>query len=288
MYRDKTRFIVFFGQALLVSSVFFATVEISYAQGGGGQTQNVNVVNTTSNPVPTTLQGTATVNVNNTPTVNLSPTANIVQSQQSGAWNVGIAGTPTFNLAAGTSVGLSTSANGVKAEQSGAWNVGINGTPTVNLAPGTTVGINGTPNVALATGSSVLINNSLANPIPVQNVGGSSIQTTLLLNSGLVTIPNAPGLTDLGDFDASVYSKIRVVTKSNCGSANGLTFRLIVLENGQPAQTIDEFYPCNSYPGLSSTGSKIIDMPGRALRLSVFQESMFSTQQSVQVIVYGR
>jgi len=62
--------------------------------------QNVNVVNTTADPVPTVAQGTTavsgSVNVSNTP-------------------NVNVANTPTVGLTAGTSVGIS-------------------GVPTVNIA----------------------------------------------------------------------------------------------------------------------------------------------------------
>ena len=53
----------------------------------------VTVINTSANPVPTTLVGTSsisgTVVISNVPTVN---------AQQSGAWNVGILGTPSVSL----------------------------------------------------------------------------------------------------------------------------------------------------------------------------------------------
>jgi hypothetical protein len=262
MYTERTSLIV---RGMLVTLFLFSINSSSHGQGGGQSPQNVTVVNGTSNPVPTTLQGTPNVNVSNTPTVNLSSSANTVQSQQSGTWNVGVIGTPI--------VGLSTSANTVQAQQAGSWSVGIVGTPTF----------------ALSSGTSVLVNNSAANPIPVVSVGGTPIQTTLLLNSGPVTIPNAPGLTDLGDFNASAFSKIRIVTRSTCTGLNGfIGVRLVVLEGGQPAQAIEEISPCADFPRFSSAVSKIIDMPGTTLRISVFQSDTFSTQQTVQVIVYGR
>jgi len=138
-------------------------------------TAPVTVLNTTSNPVPTSPQGTTTisgnVNVSNTPTVNaqqnglwsvgilgtptfgLSPSANAVQAQQNGPWSVGISGTPTF--------GISQSANTIQAQQNGSWNVGITGTPNVNIA--------GTPTVALAAGSTVQLGTQTA-PVLVRDV----------------------------------------------------------------------------------------------------------------------
>lgn len=262
MYKERTSLVI---RSLLVTAFLLTILSSTYGQGGGQGPQNVTVVNSTSNPVPATIQGTANVNVSNTPTVNLSPTANTVQSQQSGTWNVGVIGTPV--------VGLSTSANTVQAQQAGSWNVGIVGTPTIALNPS----------------ASVMVNNSATNPIPVQNVGGSPPQTTLLLNSGAVAIPNAPGLTDLGDFNASAYSKIRVVTKGSCVGLNGfIGVRIVAIEGGQPVQAIDEISPCADFPRFSSAVSKIIEMPGTTLRISVFQDATFSSQQTVQVIVYGR
>ena len=255
MYKLKSLSVTIIGLWLFTTSILLMSAQPAYGQGS---TQNVRVVNTSSQPVPTTVQGTTTVtgdiNITNTPTVGITPSANTVQAQQSGTWNVG-----------------------------------INGTPTVNLAAGTSVGITGTPNVSLVPGTSVQINNTTTNPIPVQNVGGPSSTTTLLLNSGAVTIPNAPGLTDIGDFNASAYSKIRVVTKSNCGHTGGfLGVRVVVIEAGQPIAAIEEISPCADFPRFSTSISEIIEMPGTTLRISVFQESTFSTQQIVQVVVYGR
>jgi hypothetical protein len=152
MHLEKTPLIV---RSLLVILFLFAIHGIGHGQGGGQSPQNVTVVNSTSNTVPTTMQGTGNVNVSNTPTVNLSPSANTVQSQQSGTWNVGVVGTPV--------VGLSTSANTVQAQQAGPWSVGILGTPTFGLTPG----------------ASVMVNNSASNPIPVVNLGVPPAQTTL-------------------------------------------------------------------------------------------------------------
>jgi hypothetical protein len=253
MYTLKSSTLTFIG-VLLSASILLMAPQPAYAQGG---TQNVRVVNTSSQAVPTTVQGTTTVtgnvNIDNTPTVTLSPSGNHVQAQQNGTWNVGITGIPTMNLASGSAVGIT-----------------------------------GTPNVSLTSGSSVTVANSATNPIPVQNVGGTPLQTTLLLNSGNVTIPNTTASTNLGDFDASTYSRIRVVTKSNCGSANGIAIRVVVLENGQPVQLIEEINPCSNFPAFKSTVSKIIDMPGTTLRITVFQEGALETQQIVQVVVYGR
>jgi hypothetical protein len=107
--------------------------------------QDVNVVNSPSNPVPTTVQGT----------VNLDLTNNFVKAIQSGTWNVGIVGTPSFKLdLTGNTVKLDPGNNTVKAEQSGTWNVGIAGTPTVSIS--------GTPTVT--------VGNTAAAPVLVRNL----------------------------------------------------------------------------------------------------------------------
>ena len=259
MYKLKSFTVTFISLLLFSASILLMSPQPAYGQGG---TQNVRVVNTSSQPVPTTMQGTTTV-----------------------TGNVNITNTPT--------VGLTPSANSVQAQQSGTWNVGINGTPTVNLASGTSVGITGTPNVSLVPGTSVQINNTTTNPIPVQNVGGSSSTTTLLLNSGIVSIPNTAGVTtDLGNFNASAFSKIRVVAKSNCTfltvgnfHPQDLRVSVVVAEGGQPVQTIDDVYPCLDSPVHMS---KILDMPGTTIKITVFQKFQFHEPQTVQVVVYGR
>lgn len=279
----------------------------AYGQGGLPKVNDVRVINTASEPVPTTVQGTATVtgnvSVTNTPTVGLSPAANGVQAQQSGAWSVGISGTPTVNLAAGTSVGIAGTptlnlAAGTSVGITGTptvnlsagTSVGITGTPTMNLATGTSVGIVGTPNVNLVPGTSVQISNTMANPIPVQNVGGASSATTLLFNSGTVPIPNAPGSTSLGDFNASSVARIRVAATSNCGFTNNVSLEdlrvwVFAVESGQQVQVVDELKPCANFP---LGGTKLIDMPGVTIRIVVVQGYTYNVAQSVRVVVYGR
>jgi hypothetical protein len=256
MYKEKTSGVTIIG-LLFGASILLMNSQPAYGQGS---TQNVRVVNTSSQPVPTTVQGTVTgdVNVTNTPTVALSPSGNSVQAQQSGTWNVG-----------------------------------ITGTPTVNLAPGASVAVAGTPNVSLVPGTAIQVSNTTANPIPVQNVGGSSSTTTLLLNSGIVSLSNTAGTTtDLGTFNASAFSKIRVVAKSNCsfltvGNFNpeDVKVSVVVVEGGQAVQTIEELKVCVNHP---VNISKLIDMPGTTIRITVLQQSQFHEPQTVQVVVYGR
>jgi hypothetical protein len=258
MYKLKGFAVTFISLLLFSASILLMSPQPTYGQGG---TQNVRVVNTSSQPVPTTAQGTTTVtgdvNITNTPTVGITPSANTVQAQQSGTWNVG-----------------------------------INGTPTVNLASGTSVGITGTPNVSLVPGTSVQINNTTTNPIPVQNVGGPSSTTTLLLNSGIVSLSNTAGTTtDLGTFNASAFSKIRVIAKSNCSfltvgfNPEDVKVFVIVVEGGQAVQTIEELKVCQDHP---VNFSKLLEMPGTTIRITVFQKSQFHEPQTVQVVVYGR
>lgn len=256
MYKEETSQVTIIG-LLFGALILLMNTQPAYGQGG---TQNVRVVNTTSQPVPTTVQGTVTgdVNVTNTPAVTLSPSGNSVQAQQSGTWNVG-----------------------------------ITGSPTVNLAPGTSVAVAGTANVSLIPGSVVQVSNTTANPIPVLNVGGSSPTTTLLLNSGTVSLSNTAGTTtDLGNFNASAFSKIRVVAKSNCsfltvGNFNpeDLKVFVVVVEGSQAVQTIEELKVCQDQP---VNVSKLLDMPGTTIRITVLQKSQFHEPQTVQVVVYGR
>ena len=125
---------------LAATAIAIPALIVALVTGGSIQAANTSPVLVTNagaaQAVPVQVQGTATiagnVSIANTPSVTLanSPTVN---SQQAGAWNVGISGTPT--------VGLSSSANGVQAQQSGIWNVGITGIPTVALSSGNTTNI---------------------------------------------------------------------------------------------------------------------------------------------------
>jgi hypothetical protein len=85
---------------VLVGALLFTGSPVSNA----ANPQDVRVVNTTSQPVPTAAQGTTTiagnVGISGTPTVNLA----------SGT-SVGINGTPTVNLASGATVGINSAAN---------------------------------------------------------------------------------------------------------------------------------------------------------------------------------
>src|SRR5439155_26086314 len=114
------------------------------------QTQNVKVVNTSSEPVP--VQGTATVN-------------GTVQAAQSGGWNVGINGTPNVNVA-------NTAA--VNAQQSGTWEVGITGTPNINVANMPTVAFDPASNT-------VKVGNDIANPVLVRDIDNPARNAVRLL-----------------------------------------------------------------------------------------------------------
>jgi hypothetical protein len=245
--------------AFLALVIAITAISIKPTGAQSPKVDSVRVVNTASDwvaPVPTQAQGVTNV-------------GGTIQAQQSGAWNVGLTGVPT-----------------VAATQNGAWNVGISGTPTVNLAPGTSVGISGTPSISLASGANVGINNTAANPVLVRNVDSPAPSTTLVFNSGVVSIPNQAGSTTLGAADVSAHSQIRVVVASNCGfnnvSPNSLAVRLFTSEGGQPVGRLDELYPCQ--PPVT----RLIDLPGKVLSVVVFQESALNNQQSVQVVIYGR
>ena len=77
----------------------------------------VSAVSAQTRTTPVTVQNTPSVSIFNVPTVKFDPTGNMVQSQQSGAWTVGI------NPAQNTVNAVAT--------QAGTWNVGITGTPMV-------------------------------------------------------------------------------------------------------------------------------------------------------------
>ncbi len=68
--------------------------------------KEVQVVNTSSNPVPTTVEGSASI-------------SGTVQAEQSGPWNVQSQQSGSWT---------------VEAQQSGGWNVFVDGTPTVQLS----------------------------------------------------------------------------------------------------------------------------------------------------------
>jgi hypothetical protein len=72
--------------AALTLALMLAALVVPTATISAPATQNVNVVNTTANPVPTVAQGTTavsgSVNVSNTPNVNVAntPTVNIART----------------------------------------------------------------------------------------------------------------------------------------------------------------------------------------------------------------
>src|SRR5215831_11311401 len=80
----KSYFLTAVGVAVLVGSFMLSGAYTSSAAPPPG-TQDVRVVNTATNPVPTLAQGTTNI-------------AGTVQAAQSGSWNVGITGTPTFQV----------------------------------------------------------------------------------------------------------------------------------------------------------------------------------------------
>ena len=80
----KSYFLTAVGVVVVVGSFMLSGAHTSSAAPPPA-TQDVRVVNTTTNPVPILAQGTTNV-------------AGTVQAAQSGAWNVGISGTPTFQV----------------------------------------------------------------------------------------------------------------------------------------------------------------------------------------------
>src|SRR5262249_32087797 len=82
----RSYFLAAAGVAIVVGSIVFSSSYPSNAKAP----DDVVVVNTSVNPVPTQAQGTTTV-------------AGTIQAEQSGNWNVGIAGTPTFEIGNNTS-----------------------------------------------------------------------------------------------------------------------------------------------------------------------------------------
>lgn len=97
MYKFKHSLMALIGVVTLIAMTTVLLPHIGYGSSGTGssaptnQTQNVKVVNPSTEPVP--IQGSATV-------------SGTVQAAQSGTWNVGINGTPV--------VGLDASNNTVK------------------------------------------------------------------------------------------------------------------------------------------------------------------------------
>ncbi len=77
----RSYFLAIIGFAILAGSLVLSGSFTSSAKAP----DDVNVVNTPGNPVPTKAQGTTAI-------------AGTVQAQQSGNWNVGITGTPTVSI----------------------------------------------------------------------------------------------------------------------------------------------------------------------------------------------
>jgi hypothetical protein len=96
------------GTCVLIAALVLASDSPVESQPASRPAAPVHVVNTAAEPVP--VVGT----------IEVGGVSGTVQSQQAGAWDVGILGSPT-----------------VSAQQSGPWNVGISGTPTVEVGNST-------------------------------------------------------------------------------------------------------------------------------------------------------
>ena len=89
MKRFKNHFMAALSLVVLAGSLVLAGAGGGTAQAALPPSQDVNVINTAANPVPTQAQGTTNV-------------AGTVQAQQAGAWNVGINGTvPVYDTIQG-------------------------------------------------------------------------------------------------------------------------------------------------------------------------------------------
>ena len=86
MTRLKNQFFAALGLAVLTGLFILAGVGGSNAAPPSPTPQDVKVVNTGANPVPTQAQGTTNI-------------AGVVQAQQASDWTVGITGTPTVQVA---------------------------------------------------------------------------------------------------------------------------------------------------------------------------------------------
>lgn len=91
--------------ATILTAASFGTARVKAAPAPPGGTSNVNVVNTTSNPVPTAAQGTTTVSgtvaISGTPSVSVSGTPSV---SVSGTPSVSISGTPSVSVSGTPSV----------------------------------------------------------------------------------------------------------------------------------------------------------------------------------------
>jgi hypothetical protein len=139
MRRFKEHVFTALGFIILVSVFAFAQSQTSHAGNGNSA---VTVDNTSANPVPVAIQGTAAVAggvaITNSPTV---------QAAQSGAWSVALSGTPNVSISNTPSVSIAN-------------------VPTVSVAGTTNVAISGTPSVAISGTPAVTISGTT----PIQNV----------------------------------------------------------------------------------------------------------------------
>jgi hypothetical protein len=160
------------------------------AGAGTAGTQNVLVVNGTSQAVPVALSGTANVAVTNSPTVNLAAGSSV---SLAGTPSVSIAGTPSVALA--SPVSLAAGQTVAVTQGTAPWSVSL-ADNTVGLAPGSTVSLAGTANVnvgntvsvtgAVTASGTVNVGNPASAPVPTRDATDAA--GTIVFQTGTINV----------------------------------------------------------------------------------------------------
>jgi hypothetical protein len=172
----------------------------------------------------------------------------------------------------------------------------VNIAGTANVTVGNPVSIAGTPNVnvtnpvTLAPGANVNVSSSASNPIFVQQTGGSTNTTTLLLTALNVVV--AGRNTDLGTIDASAYQQIRVSATDAFRDPTQPEHVYLILnfvENGQDIAGLEPLDVVSSPGGIDVPipVSKIYDFPGKTLHVTALCTGPGKCGP-ISVVIYGR
>jgi len=228
----------------------------------------VTVVNTTANPVPTTATVSGTVDIGSMPkvdvrsmpavtgTVNVgnTPNVNVVNAAANPVPVTGTVNVGTMPAVSGTvNIGTMPAVGGtVDAKQSGAWNVGVNSMPAVSLA----------------SGANVQVNNSTSNPVPVLLTNGAAQQPVQRMASQTVP-PLSTGISLMYIVPAGFRLVIEYVSVDTlCGVLGGQIsagIRVMRAVGGSDELVVRHFIPLTQGPPVGSLVDR--NVGGQAVRI---------------------
>jgi hypothetical protein len=271
--------------------------EVGATQSAATASIPVTVVNGASDPVPTTIRGTAqvagtvalaagtAVGIAGTPSVNVAnavtlggqstvgidPTRNAVQvvsmpsiigtvtCEQSAPFATNVIGTPNVNVVSMPQVQLA-------------------GTPPVNVVSMPQVQLAGTPNVNVVSIPSVQLAGTPT--VNVANFPAGQGGVTTLASHQVVTVTNG-ALLPVDAVDVSAFRDVRVMVTAT-GVADFQFYTFIVDDTGQGRNLLLE----NDIIQGSGEGTRLYTMPGRKISFLILGPSF--GQSEVTISVFGR